>query len=213
MEQFQSWHTEALALHTVEALKRNHFKAVYFPRRAQALEYLLTIVPSGATIGIGGSWTIKELQLDELLEKRGHTIYNHNKPGLNPDESLAVRRKELTCDVFFSSTNALTLDGKLVNVDGAGNRTSAMVFGPQKVVIIAGLNKIVRDVEDAENRIKLFVAPTNNKRLNNNNPCTQTGICADCQSPKRICNITTVIHKKPMFTDMEIVMIGERLGF
>lgn len=213
MRQFKEWHKATLAAKTVEALQKNHFQAEYVPTRQEALEKVLALVPATATIGIGGSWTINELGIDEILEKRGHTIYNHNRPGLSPEVTLELRHKQLACDVFFTSTNALTLDGKLVNVDGAGNRVAAMMFGPKRVVIIAGVNKIVRDVAEAESRIKLFAAPPNNKRLNMPNPCVQTGRCMDCQSPTRICNITTIINKRPLATDVHIIIVGEELGY
>lgn len=213
MKEFKTWHYDTLAARVVEALKKNNFNAVYFPNRQEAIDYILSLVPAEATVGIGGSWTIRELGLDDMLEQRGHTVYNHNKPGLSPEVSLELRRKELTCDVFFTSTNALTLDGQLVNVDGTGNRAAAMMFGPKKVIVIAGVNKIVRDVQEAESRIKLYAAPPNNKRLNRPNPCVQTGTCMDCQGPTRICNITTVLRKKPSLTDINIVIIGEELGF
>ena len=213
MKEFKAWHYGTLATRVVEALKKNNFNAVYFPNRQEAIDYILSLVPAQATVGIGGSWTIQELGLDDMLEQRGHIVYNHNKPGLSPEVALELRRKELTCDVFFTSTNALTLDGQLVNVDGTGNRVAAMMFGPKKVIVVAGVNKIVRDVQEAESRIKLYAAPPNNKRLNRPNPCVQTGMCMDCQGPTRICIITTVLRKKPSLTDINIVIIGEELGF
>ena len=126
---------------------------------------------------------------------------------------MALRRAELTCDVFICGTNALTLDGKLVNVDGVGNRVAAMTFGPKQVIIVAGVNKIVRNVDEAERRIELLAAPLNNKRLNRPNPCTVAGICVDCQGPTRICNVTTILRKRPPATPMQILIVGEELGF
>lgn len=213
MSQFIDWHNEILGNKIVKALEKNNFTAAYFQKRDEAVKHILAMIPLNATVGVGGSWTIQELCLSDMLEKRGNTVYNHNKPGLSPEESLSIRRKELTSDIFLTSTNAVTLDGQLVNVDGAGNRVAAMIFGPQKAIIVLGANKIVKNVEDAQQRIKMFAAPINNKRLGRSNPCTTTGECMDCQLPGRICNVTTVMHKKPFAIDIHVVIIGENLGF
>jgi hypothetical protein len=214
MNEFSSWHNDTLGAKAVEALNKNNFKASYVKTRKEAVEKVLELIPAGATVGFGGSWTTQgDLDLPAILEKRGHTLYNHGKPGLTPEQALELRHKQLSCDVFLTGSNAVTLDGKLVNVDGAGNRVAAMMFGPKKVVIVAGVNKIVRDVDEAERRIELYAAPINNKRLGKPNPCTQTGICMDCQAPTRICCITTILRKKPMLTDIQVIIVGEELGF
>ena len=213
MSEFKDWHNKTIAGKVVEALQKNNFTATYVGTRQEALDKLAALIPGEATVGIGGSWTIKEVGIDTLLEERGNTVFNHNKPGLSPEESLALRRQEMTCDVFLTGTNALTLKGELVNVDGAGNRVAAMIFGPKKVIVITGINKIVTDVDAAMDRIELFAAPINNKRLSRPNPCTITGECMDCQGPTRICNVTTVMHKKPAASDVEVIIIGEELGF
>ncbi|MEN6412482.1 MAG: lactate utilization protein [Veillonellales bacterium] len=213
MSEFTDWHNDLLGAKVVEALKKNNFTASYVKTRKEALEKLLALIPQAATIGIAGSWTIKEIGLDTALEKRGNTVYNHNKPGLTKEESLEVRRKELLSDVFLTGTNAVTLDGQLVNVDGAGNRVAAMTFGPKQVYVIVGTNKIVKDLNEAQQHIKLYAAPINNKRLNLPNPCVKTGECMNCQSPSRICNITTIMHKRPMAIQIHVVVVGEQLGF
>ncbi|MDD4601955.1 hypothetical protein SDC9_09161 [bioreactor metagenome] len=213
MSQFIAWHNETLGNKVVKALEKNNFTAAYFPKRDDAVKHILDMIPNTAAVGVGGSWTVQELGLVSELESRGNTVFDHNKPGLSRDEVLALRHKQLSSDVFLTSTNAITLDGKLVNVDGAGNRVAAMIFGPKKTIVIVGANKIVKDTAEGEERIKLYAAPINNKRLGNNNPCTVTGECMDCQAPSRICNVTTIMHKKPFVSDIHIVIIGEKLGF
>jgi L-lactate utilization protein LutB len=213
MNEFTAWHNDTLGAKVAAALTKNNFTATYVKTSQEALEQIIAMISPAATVGVGGSWTIKETGLADKLEARGNTMFNHNKPGLSPEESMEIRRKQLSCDVFLTSSNAITLDGKLVNVDGAGNRIAAMIFGPKKVIVIAGLNKIVHDVEEAERRIKLYAAPINSKRLARPNPCVQTGICADCGSLSRICNVTTVMHKKPAVIDIHIFLVGETLGF
>lgn len=214
MNEFKNWHIDTIGAKAVEALTKNNFKASYAKNRKEALDQVLALIPAGATVGFGGSWTTQaDIDLPAILEKRGHTMYNHGKPGLTPEEANEARLKQQTCDVFLTGSNAVTLDGKLVNVDAVGNRVAAMIFGPKKVVVVAGINKIVRDVEEAESRIELIAAPINNKRLGRPNPCTQTGVCMDCQSPTRICNITTILRKKPVLTDIHVIIVGEEMGF
>lgn len=202
-----------LSMKTIEALRRNRFSADYYPTAQQALESVLAFIPLSSTVGIGGSWTLMQLKVAEKLEARGNIVYCHHKPGLSPDEILDIRRKQLTCDVFLTSTNAITEDGRLVNTDATGNRVAAMIFGPKKVIILAGVNKIVSTIEDAKMRIRTTAAPLNNKRLNRLNPCVQTGQCMDCQGPTRLCNVTTIIHKRPPASDIHICLIGEEIGY
>ncbi|WP_346355543.1 lactate utilization protein [Azotosporobacter soli] len=213
MNPFQPWHNETLSLRTVSALQANRFKACYHATAAPAVAELLEAIPLSATVGVAGSWTLQEIGLIAALEERGQHLLNHNKPGLSPEESLAIRRQQLTCDIFLTSTNALTLNGELVNVDGAGNRVAAMTFGPGKVFVVTGANKIVPNIAAAQERIRLLAAPLNNKRLNRPNPCVTTGQCSDCQGASRICTITSILHKQPLSSDISVIIIGEELGF
>ena len=213
MNKFTPWHFAALGQRTVKALEANHFKARYHENSQHALDELLQEIPPEAIVGIAGSATLQEIGLIEALEKRGQKLLNHNKPRLSPEESLAIRRSQLTCDVFLTSSNALTLNGELVNVDGSGNRVAAMTFGPKKVFVIAGANKIVPDITAAQERIRLYAAPINNKRLERPNPCLISGQCQDCKGSSRICTTTSILHKKPLSSDISVVIIGEELGF
>lgn len=213
MKQFIQWHNDTFGEKVVKALEKNNFQAYYVATRAAAIEKVNSLIPAGATVGVAGSWTLKEMGIPEQLEKDGHEVYDHNKPGLTMEESMSLRRKELLCDVFISGTNAITMDGQLVNTDGSGNRVAAMSFGPKKVVVVVGVNKIVADLDAAMERIEMYAAPINNKRLDRPNPCTVTGTCMDCQGATRICNITTILHKKPPTIDFHVVIVGEELGF
>ena len=213
MKQFIQWHNDTFGEKVVKALEKNNFQAHYAVNRTAAVEKALSLIPADATIGVGGSWTLKELGIPEQLAKKGHTVYDHNIPGLTMEDSLALRRKELLCDVFLSSANAVTLDGQLVNTDGSGNRVAAMSFGPKKVIVIVGVNKIVSDLDAAMERIETVAAPINNKRLDRPNPCTITGMCMDCQGSTRICNITSILHKRPPAIDFHVIVVGEELGF
>ena len=213
MKEAFDWHAETIATRTIQTLEKNNFSAFYFADKQSAIEKAISLVPEGASAGFGGSWTLKQLGLANTLAAKGHEVFDHNQPNLSLEESLAIRKKQLSCDTFFSSSNAITMDGQLVNVDGTGNRVGAMMFGPRQVVVIAGVNKIVSDLDSAMERIETYAAPINNKRLNRPNPCTVTGICMDCQGPARICNITTILHKKPGAILFTVILVGETLGF
>jgi hypothetical protein len=209
----KKWHKEILAQKVVESLKKNNFNADYVPTKEEAKKKVLDLVGDSTSIGIVGSMTVIELGILEEMENTGKELLNHGLATLSLEEKTAIRRRQLTCDCLICSTNAVTLDGKLVNVDGTGNRVSAMIFGPQKVIIVAGINKITKDLDAAMERIETYAAPMNNKRLNFANPCIKAGICMDCKTDTRICNVTTILRKKPTLTDINIIIVGEEIGY
>ncbi|MDR3349898.1 MAG: lactate utilization protein [Acidaminococcales bacterium] len=213
MGQIIKWHNEAIGKKTVAALEKNHFTAEYAADKANALVRALASIPAGSSVGLGGSASRDEIGLTAALKERGGRIFDPFAPGLTGEESLAERRRSLTADVFVTGSNAVTLDGQLINVDGTGNRVAALAFGPGKVVVIVGANKIVPDIQTGLKRIKAIAGPANNKRLKRPNPCAVTGVCMDCDSPERICNITTITHKRPRQSDVHIIIVGEPLGF
>ncbi len=214
MDSLQSWHSETLGERAVEALKKHGFTAHYMVDGESAAAYILERIPQSASVGIGGSKTEKTLKLGEKLAAKGCVIHDHNTPGLSVEDRNATRYRQLTSDFFICGTNAITLSGELMNRDGVGNRVAAMIFGPKTVFIVAGTNKIVRDLEEADKRIKMHAAPMNNKRYETPNPCVKLGECVDCNNKTRICNITTVISRCPSLTDIHVLIIGDNtLGF
>ena len=214
MENIRKWYKENKAQHCIENLEKNGFTAMYFEKIETAKTYIEGIVEKYNDIGFGGSITVlSDLKIQVVAKRLNKNLLNHNSSDLPPEKKFEIRLKQQTCDLFITSANALTMDGKIVNTDGSGNRVSAMIFGPKKVLIIAGINKIVKDVDTGLKRIKEIAAPMNTKRLSLKTPCAVTGECADCNSVDRICRVTTIIEKKPNFTDIEIVIIGENLGF
>ncbi|NPV92415.1 MAG: lactate utilization protein [Firmicutes bacterium] len=212
-EELLAWNHEQRCREAVKSLDKNRFTAVYCPTRAEAIEYILREAEDSLTIGFGGSRTLADLGLAEQLRDSGKELYDHNQPGLSPDEKLKAMRNELSCDLFLCSTNALTLTGILVNIDGVGNRVAAMTFGPKKVVVVAGRNKLVANTDEALKRIKNHVAPPNAKRLNYSTPCAKTGFCIDCSSPERICNVINIMEKKTLRSDIRVLVVNEDLGF
>ena len=195
------------------ALKANGFEVMYADNAKKALDKVMSFIPKGAKVGIGGSVTVRDIGLVEAIEKQSNTIFMDWGTTLELKEKLKVRKKALTSDVYLTSSNAITLQGQLVSIDGTGNRVSAMIFGPKKVIIVAGANKLVDTLDEALARIRNIAAPLNGKRLNLKTPCALTGKCTDCNSPDRMCNVTVILEKKPSLTDITIVLVGENLGY
>jgi hypothetical protein len=209
------WHNHSIGDMTADALRANDFNAVYFDGRQEAVDYMLGFVSDGMSIGLGGSMTLDELGIADLIKNKGAHLAFELTPEAYADFDTLGRdlKKTLLTDVYFTSSNAVTLDGALVNIDGGGNRVAAMTYGPDKVIVAAGINKICKDEAAAWERIKMVAAPKNAKRLNMPLPCAQTGICMNCKLPSRICRLYSIIRYKPFFTDITVVIIGEPLGF
>ncbi len=213
-EELSRWSWEQKCQKAVEALGTNGFTAIYCATPDEACNYILTAAADALTVGFGGSRTITDLGIQALLAEQGKEILNHGMATLSQEEKLVVMRRQLTCDLFLASSNALTLSGELVNIDGNGNRAAAMFFGPRQVIVAVGRNKLVDGTpQQAIQRIKQWASPPNAKRLNCNTPCAKTGFCSNCNSPERICRVTTIIDRKPRFTDLRVLVINADLGF
>lgn len=197
---------------TAKALTSNDFDAHVFGDRESLIDAVLEQVTPGASIGVGGSVTVREIGLVEKLAAKDAQVLDHWRNGLTKEEIGTIRLRQLSCDLFLSSANAVTERGEIVNIDGFGNRINAMTFGPRKVVIIVGYNKIVCDVNMAIDRIKRIAAPLNARRLNLPLPCAETGYCHDCKSHARICRITSIMQRRPGGTDISVYLINEELG-
>lgn len=214
VEDLTFWSYEKKCLATIEALKKNAFSAQYFQKKEECVDYIVNATAPFKTIGIGGSMTISQLGLHDIFVNSGKEVLNHNIPNLTPEEKLSIMRRALLSDVYFCSANAITTKGEIINIDATGNRVGAMLFGPKKVFIIAGRNKILEgDINIAIQRVKNWASPPNARRLHFKTPCSETGFCADCNSPERICRIISVMEKKPRLTDIEVILINENLGF
>lgn len=212
MDKLELWFREKQVERTIAALKKNNFEALYVPDSKTAFEEVMKRIPDGATVAVGGSVTLGQTGLLDALGKRKINFIWPHQQAKNDEERFELFRKSFFSDIYLSSTNALTEDGKIYNVDATGNRVGPMFIGPKKVIIVCGVNKIVTNLEAAEKRVKWWVAPQNVKRLNRKTPCIETGVCGDCSSPDRICNIRVVLDKKPRGTDVVVLLVGENLG-
>ncbi len=213
MRDVEVLHNEALARRVCLALRKNGFEARYAATDAEALEMIAGFVRPGMKVGFGGSMSLTSIGAPEKVRALGAEVLDHNVPGLDEDRKLELRRAQLTCDLFLSSSNAVTLEGDIVNVDGAGNRVAALTFGPKKTVVVMGANKIVRGLDEALDRIETTASPMNNIRLGRPNPCVKAGTCQDCQGETRICRVYQVIRRRPLYSDFTVIMVGEPLGY
>ena len=213
MDSIKQWWVEERVKRAIEKLEAHEFRAVYVKSRAEAIEEIWKYATPKQKVGVGGSVTIRELGILEQLEAKGKTLYDHWKPELSKEEVIEIRKLQMTSDLFLGSVNAITINGELVNIDGIGNRVNASIFGPTKVILVAGYNKIVEDVQEAIKRIKNVAAPLNARRLHIDVPCAKLGRCVDCNSPNRICRVVVIHERKPMLTDMLIILVGEELGY
>jgi len=209
----QTWHGHILGLKTVEALHRNRFDATFFETREEAANTVMQLIKPGMEVAFGGSQTAKQLNLQQMVMDAGATILDHNAAGLSDEQKMEVMRRQQICDVFICSSNAVSMQGELFNIDGNGNRVAAMAFGPRRVIVIAGVNKVVADEEAAWQRIRTIAAPINFKRLNRPNPCTKHGICMNCNLPTRGCNIYVATRRKPPMMEFTVFIVNESLGF
>lgn len=196
-----------------KALEKNNFTAVILNNQAAVVRFVSEQCPPSSTVGLGGSATVRELHIDTQLEDMGCTVLNQWKASLSADEKEKVIRAQPTSDIFIASTNALTADGRLVNIDGIGNRVSSMIFGPKKVILFAGVNKIAGSLDDALKRVKQTSCPMNAKRLQIKTPCGVTGSCTDCRHERRMCTVTVITERKPPKIDFIVALLPWNAGF
>jgi hypothetical protein len=212
----------------VKNLQKNNFEAHYCDSIEEARTLVLNLIPDSGIIGCGDSHTIFALELDDELEKKNcvaipHTCavngyaLEHNSPGFivtgNREEMRDILMQYLVADVFMLGANAITMDGQIINTDGTGNRIAGSLYGSDRIIVIAGANKIVKDLDSGLERIRFVSAQMNNVKYSNNLACNVCGICMDCRSKLRNCNITSIIHKRPADSNFHVVIIGEELGF
>lgn len=199
-----------------EKLSKNNFEAHVVESCVEAGELILnTILPDckPSLVAYGGSMTLKATGvLDTIKEMSDVDLILSDEPSISLEEKLERRRQGLLADLYFTGANALTEDGRLVNLDMIGNRVAALTFGPKKVVVLVGRNKIVADLPEAMERIKNFSAPANAMRLDCKTPCVKTSHCMDCSSPGRICNHWTITEKSFPPNRIAVILINEDLG-
>lgn len=213
MDQNVKFVVDARIKRTMESLEKNNISAYRVENEEEALKKIGELIPEGSTIGIGGSMTLFEIGAIDFIRKANYKVLDRYKDGLTPAEMKEIFRQGFFADAFLTSSNAVTENGELYNVDGNGNRVAAMLFGPDRVIVVVGINKLVKDIEEAVIRVEETAAPANNKRLNKTNPCTKTGHCMDCSSEGRICNEYTVIRRQGAKGRLHVIIVNKELGY
>jgi len=210
---------------TINALKKNNMDAFFVETREEAVKKVEEMLFTGATITLGGSVSVKESGVFDLICDKKYNLLDRNKKGITPLEQFNTYKETIGGDFYFCSSNAVTEKGELVNVDGNANRVSAIAFGPKKVIMIVGINKIVKDVNEGFLRVKKTAAPKNCERLNLDNPCRKLGYCVSlcnndnpdmtdgCNTDTRICRHYLVSAKQKETSRITVILVGEDLGY
>ncbi|MEW8955338.1 lactate utilization protein [Clostridium sp.] len=198
---------------TMEALEKNNMEAHLVNNKVELIDKIKDICKEGEVVSVGGSMTLFETGVIDFLRSGKYEFLDRYKEGLTPEEIKDVFRKSFFADSYFTSSNAITENGWLYNVDGNGNRVAAMLYGPDKVIVIVGVNKIVKDLDKAIERNKEISAPANCLRLNRSTPCSKVGYCLDCNSKDRICNEYTLIKRQREKGRITVIFLKENFGY
>lgn len=196
----------------IKNLKKRNMDGIYFKNSDECVKYIISEIPEGSSVTWGGSETIKEMGLSKAIQSGNYNFIDRNEASTK-QESRELYAKQVLSDYFFMSSNAITLDGELVNIDGNGNRVACMIQGPEHVYVFVGMNKVVKNVEDGFNRIRTFACPPNTVRLNMNTPCSKTGVCAECHGEDCICCQMVVTRHSRHKGRIKVFLIGEELGY
>ena len=200
-----------LAETVIRNLSKRQIAGYYAQDKDEALEIACRFLQPGSSVSWGGSMTLNEIGLIDALKDSDCTVLDRTVPA--PEDMAEFYGKVAACDYYFMSTNAMTIDGQLVNIDGNGNRVASLIHGPKNVIIIAGINKVVSDIPSAFKRARDISAPANTVRLNKNTPCTHVGHCCDCSSPDCICNQFVITRRSGIPDRIKVILVGEELGY
>lgn len=196
----------------INKLKARNMEGYYCPDKEMAKSKVLELIgEEKKLVTYGGSMTLDEIGIKEAVVDAGHELLVREKY-ITPEEKQECYTKQTMADVYLMSTNAITLDGELVNIDGAGNRVACLIFGPKEVIIVAGMNKVVTDVEEGIKRVHNFAAPPNTVRLSCDTPCAKTGQCGNCLN-NTICCQTVITRASKIPGRIKVILVGEELGY
>ena len=207
------WVNEVKINRTIEALRKNNMESFFINTQDELINKIKELVKENSKVTVGGSMSLFETKIINHLRSGRYEFLDRYKEGLKPEEIKQIYREAFFCDAYFTSTNAITEDGELYNVDGNGNRVAAMLYGPDKVIVVVGVNKIVKNINEAVERNKSMCAPANAKRLDTNTPCKIKGYCMDCSSTDRICCEYTVIKRQRTANRIHVIFLNENLGY
>lgn len=204
---------EVQAATIIKALEKRNMKGYYCPDCASAVKQASELIPDGASVSFGGSMSLGESGVMDMLRSRTDIRLLDRSKAKTPEETKKLYHDALSSDVYFMSSNAITLDGELINIDGNGNRVAALIYGPERVVLIVGMNKVTPTVENGIRRVHNIATPANCIRLNKQTPCAATGVCHDCLSPDCICSQTVITRRSSVPERIIVILVGEALGY
>jgi len=204
---------EKHAAKTIDNLAKNNILGFYVNSSEQAVEKVAGLMKEGELVAVGGSMTLFETGIIDHLRSGRYNFLDRYKEGLSRDQQEEIFRKSFLADTYITSTNAITEAGELYNVDGTGNRVAAMIYGPRSVIVVAGINKIVKDIDEAVERVRRMAAPANSTRLDTKTPCIKTGHCVDCRTEGRICCSYAVLGYQKQKNRIKVIIVGEELGY
>lgn len=213
MDKNLKWVNEQKIIRTIKALEKNNMNGYLVENEEELIDKIKEIVSEGSMVACGGSMSLFETGVINHLRSNRYRFLDRYKEGLTKEELVKIYKEAFFADAYFSSSNAITEDGQLYNVDGNGNRVAALLYGPEKVIIICGINKIVPTLEDAIKRNETISAPANAKRLNKNTPCTKVGYCMNCNSKERICSEYTVIKRQGIKERIHVIFLNKDIGY
>lgn len=198
---------------TLDNLKRNNMQGYFVKNREELFQLLNKLILKNSTIGSGDSDTLEQLGVFDFLRNGDYIFYDKHDENLTSTQKREIYIKNFSADNFITGCNAITADGKLVNIDGNGSRVAPMIYGPSQVIVIAGKNKIVKNIDKAIERVRQVAAPLDVKRLKKDTPCAKIGRCIDCKHPQRICNSLVVIARQFDSERIRVIIVDEELGY
>ena len=206
--------TKLRAQTIIKGLEKRNMEGVFCETKEDALSKALSYIEDGSSVTWGGSMSIEEIGLMDAVKNGNYEVIDRSV-AKNYDEQREIFAKAVLADYFLMSTNAITLDGELINIDGSGNRVACLSYGPKNIIMIVGMNKVVNDVEDGIKRVRNFASPPNTLRLGLKTPCSMTGRCGDCYSDTCICSQIVVTRRQSaaMKGRIKVILVGESLGY
>lgn len=213
MDNNVSWYIEKQVDRTIDNLRKHNMAGYFVKDDIELIELLKELIAESSVVGVGDSTTLFETGVIDFLRKGSYKFLDKYRENITSEEKKQIYIQNFSAHTFICSTNALTENGELYNIDGNGSRVAPMIYGPKQVVLVAGINKIVKDLKEAEKRVRNYSAPIDAKRLNKNTPCTTLGYCVDCKSPNRICNDFTIITGQFIKDRIKVIIVGKELGY
>ena len=207
------WLRELRINKVIKALEKNNMNGYLVSSKEELIKKIEELTKENDVVACGGSMTLFETGVIEHLRGERYKFLDRYKEGLDTWDIKKIYREAFFSDVYFTSTNAITENGEIYNVDGNGNRVAAMLYGPEKVIIVAGYNKIVKNLSEAIERNKNIAAPINAKRLNKKTPCVKTGYCMECKSSEKICREYTLIKSQNNSNRIHVIFLNEDYGY